>query len=79
MSAEELVDDIDESLEVTPYDYSITKYGAEYTVESLVKRIDSGEIVGSAGTSQVTWPLVNDYYTRVKKIVDRVADLLVPP
>ncbi len=42
---EELVDDLDETLEVTPYVYSITAYGADYPVDSLVKRIDSGDIV----------------------------------
>lgn len=45
MSTEELVDDIDESLEATPYDYSISSYGADYPVDSLVKRIRSGDIV----------------------------------
>ena len=42
---EELIDDLDETLEVTPYVYSITAYGADYPVDSLVKRIDSGDIV----------------------------------
>ena len=42
---EELVDDLDETLEVTPYIYSITAYGADYPVDSLVKRIDSGDIL----------------------------------
>ena len=42
---EEFVDDLDETLEITPYVYSITAYGADYPVDSLVKRIDSGDIV----------------------------------
>lgn len=42
---EEPVDDLDEALEVLPYIYSITAYGADYPVDSLVKRIDSGDIV----------------------------------
>ena len=42
---EEAVDDLDDTLEVTPYVYSITAYGADYPVDSLVKRIDSGDIV----------------------------------
>lgn len=42
---EQLVDDIDETLEVTPYVYSITAYGADYPVDSLVKRISSEDIV----------------------------------
>ena len=41
---EELVDDLDETHEVTPYVYSITAYGADYPVDSIVKRIDSGDI-----------------------------------
>ena len=45
IDAEEPVDDLDETLEVTPYVYSITAYGADYPVDSLVKRIDSGDIV----------------------------------
>jgi len=39
------VEDIDESLEVTPYRYTITSYGADYPVDGLVKRLDSGDIV----------------------------------
>lgn len=45
VDTEEPVDDLDETLEVTPYVYSITAYGADYPVDSLVKRIDSGDIV----------------------------------
>ena len=45
VDGEEPVDDLDETLEVTPYVYSITAYGADYPVDSLVKRIDSGDIV----------------------------------
>lgn len=39
------VDDIDESKEVTPYRYTITSYGADYPVDSLVKRLTAGDIV----------------------------------
>jgi hypothetical protein len=42
---DEPIDDLDEALEVTPYVYSITAYGADYPVDSLVKRIESGDIV----------------------------------
>ena len=42
---EEPVDDLDEALEVTPYVYSITAYGADYPVDSLVKRIDAGDVM----------------------------------
>ena len=45
VDGEEPVDDFDETQEVTPYDYSITAYGADYPVDSLVKRIGSGDIV----------------------------------
>lgn len=42
---EELVDDLDEALEVIPYTYSITAYGADYPVDSIVKRMDAADIV----------------------------------
>ena len=42
---DELVEDLDEALEVIPYVYSITAYGADYPVDSLVKRIELGDIV----------------------------------
>ena len=45
VDGEEPVDDLDETIEVTPYVHSITAYGADYPVDSLVKRIDSGDIV----------------------------------
>lgn len=42
---EEAVDDLDEAAEVIPYTYSITSYGADYPVDSLVKRIVSKDII----------------------------------
>ncbi len=42
---DELVDDLDEAEEVIPFTYSITSYGADYPVDSLVKRIESRDIV----------------------------------
>jgi hypothetical protein len=42
---EEVVDDLDEALEVIPFNFSITAYGADYPVDSLIKRIESGDIV----------------------------------
>ena len=45
VDGEELVDDLDDTIEVIPYIYSITAYGADYPVDSLVKRIDSGDVV----------------------------------
>jgi Protein of unknown function DUF262 len=42
---EEAVDDLDEAAEVIPYTYSITSYGADYPVDSLVKRIEAKDIL----------------------------------
>ena len=42
---EEAVDDLDEAQEVIPFTYSITSYGADYPVDSLVKRIEANDIV----------------------------------
>jgi hypothetical protein len=39
------VDDLDEAAEVIPFTYSITSYGADYPVDSLVKRIEAKDIV----------------------------------
>ena len=42
---EEEVQDLDEALEVIPYTYSITAYGADYPVDGIVKRIEVGDII----------------------------------
>jgi len=42
---EEPVDDLDEAAEIIPYTYSITSYGADYPVDSLVKRIEAKDIL----------------------------------
>jgi len=42
---EEPVDDLDPAEEVIPFTYSITSYGADYPVDSLVKRIENKDIV----------------------------------
>jgi Protein of unknown function DUF262 len=42
---EETVDDLDEALEVIPYTYSITAYGADYPVDGVVKRIEASDIL----------------------------------
>jgi hypothetical protein len=39
------VQDLDEATEVIPFTYSITAYGADYPVDSIVKRIGSQDIV----------------------------------
>ena len=42
---EEQVDDLDEAAEVISCTYSITSYGADYPVDSLVKRLAAGDII----------------------------------
>ena len=42
---EEEIDDLDETKEVIPYTYTITSYGADYPVDSLIKRVDDGDII----------------------------------
>jgi hypothetical protein len=42
---EEPIDDLDEAAEVIDFTYSITAYGADYPVDSLVKRIEVGDII----------------------------------
>jgi len=43
---EEHVDDlVDEATEIIPYTYAITSYGADYPVDSLVKRIEKKDIL----------------------------------
>lgn len=42
---EEPVDDLDPAEEIIPYTYTITSYGADYPVDSLVKRIEAGDIL----------------------------------
>src|SRR5712692_5961522 len=39
------VEDLDEALEVIPYTYSITAYGADYPVDSIVKRMEAEDII----------------------------------
>ena len=42
---EEEVDDLDERSEVIPYTYSITAYGADYPVDSIIKRMQAKDII----------------------------------
>ena len=42
---EEAVDDLDETAEVIPHTYTITSYGADYPVDSLVNRVNGGDII----------------------------------
>ena len=40
-----VVEDLDEADEVIPFTYSITSYGADYPVDSLIKRLQSDDII----------------------------------
>ena len=40
-----VVEDLDEATEVIPFTYSITAYGADYPVDSIVKRMKAEDIV----------------------------------
>lgn len=42
---DESVEDLDEAAEVIECTYSITSYGADYPVDSLVKRIEAGDVL----------------------------------
>lgn len=42
---EEPVEDLDEAEEIIPVTYAITSYGADYPVDSIVKRVESKEIL----------------------------------
>jgi hypothetical protein len=44
-AADEAVDDLDELNEVLPASFAITSYGADYPVDGLVKRLETGDIV----------------------------------
>jgi len=45
MSSPEDEGDLDEDVEYIPYQYSITSYGADYTIDGLVRRIQKGDII----------------------------------
>ena len=42
---DEGIQDVDQSTEVIPYRYEITAYGADYPVDSLVKRLNNEDII----------------------------------
>jgi hypothetical protein len=44
-TSDEPIEDLDEASEVIPFTYSITAYGADYPVDSLVKRVEVGDVV----------------------------------
>jgi hypothetical protein len=41
----EIIDSVDEASESIPFTYSIASYGADYPVDSLIKRISNGDIL----------------------------------
>lgn len=43
--SQEIEDPLDDALEVIPFTYSISSYGADYPVDALVRRILSGDIL----------------------------------
>lgn len=45
ISKEEGFEDVDEREEIAPLHYGVTSYGADFPVDGLVKRMDSGDIV----------------------------------
>lgn len=45
LEPEEVVDDLDEASEVIQYTYTITAYGADYPVDSIVKRMEAQDVV----------------------------------
>ena len=44
-SEPEILDSVDEATESIPFTYSIASYGADYPVDSLIKRISNGDIL----------------------------------
>ena len=53
---EERVEDLDEAREVIPFNYEITAYGADYPVDSLVKRVQAGDIIVPTFTHEIPDP-----------------------
>jgi hypothetical protein len=45
MTEEKIIDALDEAQEIIPFTYSIASYGADYPVDSLVKRINNNDIL----------------------------------
>jgi hypothetical protein len=45
MAEEQIIDALDEAQEIIPFTYSITSYGADYPIDSLVKRINNNDIL----------------------------------
>ena len=69
MIDEEQVEDLDEAEEVIPFTYSITAYGADYPVDSLVKRIEAKDII----VPRFSWEPIED-----SKIVGFQRDYIWP-
>jgi Protein of unknown function DUF262 len=45
MTIDEGVEDLNEAVEVIPFTYEITAYGADYPVDGLTERLDRGDII----------------------------------
>jgi len=45
MTGEKIIDALDEAQEIIPFTYSIASYGADYPIDSLVKRINNNDIL----------------------------------
>lgn len=45
MTEENIIDALDETQEIIPFTYSISSYGADYPIDSLVKRINNNDIL----------------------------------
>jgi len=77
---EEQVQDIDETEEVLPFTYSITAYGADYPVDSIVKRMGQEDVVvptfdRDLGDSQIVGFQREYVWTRTK--ADRFIESLL--
>src|SRR4051812_2551692 len=55
-AVEEVVQDLDEATEVIPFNYTITAYGADYPVDSIIKRMEAEDIV----VPQFSWEPSSD-------------------
>jgi uncharacterized protein with ParB-like and HNH nuclease domain len=53
----EIEDEFGEEEETLPYKYSITSYGADYTIDSLVKRLKEGTIFAPPFQRDFVWTL----------------------
>jgi hypothetical protein len=74
MTEEEREDGLDEEFEYIPYQYSMTSYGADYTIDGLVKRIQQGDIFVPKFQRSFVW----SYYQSSRFIESLLLGLPVP-